>query len=75
MLKRFLSYYKPYKVLFIFDMLASLLVALIVFLTSTNKLLNALRMYNKNERLSSTDEGAELVRIRRSKKLYEELCK
>ncbi len=29
MLKRFLSYYKPYKVMFIFDMLASLLVAVV----------------------------------------------
>ncbi len=54
---------------------ACLLVTLIVLLVLTNKLLNAVRMYNKNERLSSTEEGAELVKIRRSKKLYEQLCR
>ena len=42
MLKRFLAYYKPHKVLFFFDMLAALLVALIaiVYPIITRTMLN-----------------------------------
>jgi len=42
MLKRFLSYYKPHKKMFVLDMLASLFIALIgmVYPIVTNKMLN-----------------------------------
>ncbi len=42
MLKKFISYYKPHKKLFIMDMLASLLVSVIgmVYPVVTNKMLN-----------------------------------
>ena len=52
MLKRFLSYYKPHKLIFTFDMLASLLVALIaiVYPIVTRTMLNDL-IPNKNYRM------------------------
>ncbi|MBE6600115.1 MAG: ABC transporter ATP-binding protein [Ruminococcaceae bacterium] len=52
MLKRFLSYYKPHKKLFIMDMLASLIVALtaILYPIITRKMLNDL-IPNKNFKL------------------------
>ncbi|MCQ2455711.1 MAG: ABC transporter ATP-binding protein/permease [Clostridia bacterium] len=52
MLKRFISYYKPYKLLFILDMAASLLISAIglVYPVVTNKMLNDL-IPNKNYRM------------------------
>ena len=52
MLKRFLAYYRPHKVIFIFDMIASLLVALIaiVYPIVTRTMLNDL-IPNKNYRM------------------------
>ncbi len=48
-------------------------VMLIVTLFSLKKLLNAVRMYSKNERLSASDEGKRVLTIRRYKKVYEQL--
>lgn len=42
----------------------------IVFLVCLNNFLNALRIYRKNENLSSTEEGVKLLQIR----AYKELC-
>ena len=52
MLKRFLSYYKPHKLIFTLDMLASLFVALIaiVYPIVTRTMLNDL-IPNKNYRM------------------------
>ncbi len=52
MFKRFISYYKPHRVVFIFDMLAALLVALvgIVYPIVTRRMLNDL-IPNKNYRM------------------------
>ena len=49
---------------------ALFVVFLIVFGVMTNKLLNALRINRANEKLSSTEEGKRLVRIREAKELY-----
>ncbi len=49
------------------------LVAFIVFAVFTNKLINTLRIYTANERLTSTEEGEELFQIREYKDLYEAL--
>ncbi len=49
---------------------AFFVVFLIVFGVMTNKLLNALRINRANEKLSSTEEGKRLVRIREAKELY-----
>ena len=46
----------------------------IVTLICFNKFLNAMRMRGKNEKLSSTEEGAQLLQIRRYKKIYEYLA-
>ena len=49
-------------------------VTLLAFFVATsfaNKFLNACRIYGKNERLSSTEEGARLEEIRAYKELYE----
>lgn len=48
-------------------------VLFIVALFFTNKLLNAVRMFSRNERLSASDEGKRLLQIRRLKKLYNQL--
>ena len=48
-------------------------VLFIVFLIFTNKFLNAARMRRANEKLSSTDDGEELLEIRRYKAWYEQL--
>lgn len=42
----------------------------LVFLVCLNHFLNALRIYGKNEKLSSTEEGAKLLKLRS----YMELC-
>ncbi len=44
--------------------------AFIVFIVFANKLINALRMNAANEKLSSTEEGAQLEQIRKYKELY-----
>ena len=49
-------------------------VLFIVTLICLNKFLNAMRMRGKNEKLSSTEEGAKLLQIRRYKKIYEYLA-
>ena len=45
----------------------------VVFMIVANKYINAGRMYRKNERLSSTEEGLRLLEIRDYKELYEAL--
>lgn len=45
-------------------------VAFIVFLSTSNKFLNACRIYNKNEKVSSTEAGERLLEIREYKDLY-----
>ncbi len=42
----------------------------IVFAVFTNKMINAFRMYNKNENLTSTEDGEKLFDIRERKALY-----
>ena len=49
------------------------LVLFIAFMVITNKYINAGRMYRKNERLSSTEDGLRLLEIREYKELYEAL--
>ena len=44
------------------------------FIVTANKLINACRMYNLNEKLSSTEEGERVLEIRQYKALYEALC-
>ena len=46
----------------------------IATLVCFNKFLNAMQMRGKNEKLSSTEEGAKLLQIRRYKKIYEYLA-
>ena len=46
----------------------------IVAVACFNKFLNALRIYRKNEKLSSTEEGKKLLKIRRYKTIYEYLA-
>lgn len=46
----------------------------IVTLICFNKFFNAMRMRGKNEKLSSTEEGAKLLELRRYKKIYEYLA-
>ena len=48
-------------------------VAFIASLVATNKFFNACRMYNMNEKLSSTEEGRSILDIRQYKELYEAL--
>ena len=48
-------------------------VLFIFWVAFTNKLLNAVRIYAKNERLSSTEDGNRLATIRAYVSLYEEL--
>ena len=48
-------------------------VLFIVFMVFANKLINAVRMYTKNERLSSTEEGEKLLQIRSYRELYESM--
>jgi tetratricopeptide (TPR) repeat protein len=48
-------------------------VLFLVLLFFTNKLLNAVRIYGKNERLQSSEEGKRLVIIRAYAKLYQKL--
>jgi hypothetical protein len=48
-------------------------VLFIAFMIITNKYINAGRMYRKNERLSSTEDGLRLLEIRDYKELYEAL--
>jgi hypothetical protein len=50
-------------------------VALVVNLVFTNKLLNVVRMYRLNERDDSTDLGRKLVNVRNYIELYEEFAK
>lgn len=45
----------------------------VIFMVVTNKYINAGRMYRKNERLSSTEEGLRLLEISAYKELYEAL--
>ncbi|MBQ7879574.1 MAG: hypothetical protein IJ317_02885, partial [Clostridia bacterium] len=45
----------------------------IVFGVASNKLINTSRINRANEKLSSTEEGKKLVRIREYKELYERL--
>jgi hypothetical protein len=45
----------------------------VVFMVVTNKYINAGRMYRKNERLSSTEDGLRILEIRAYKELYEAL--
>ena len=49
-------------------------VLFVVTLICFNKFLNAMQMRGKNEKLSSTEEGAKLLQIRRYKKIYEYLA-
>ncbi len=49
---------------------AGILVFFIVFAVFSNRLINAQRMYKRNERLTSTEEGEELFEIREYKELY-----
>jgi len=49
------------------------IVLFIAFMIVTNKYINAGRMYRKNERLSSTEDGLRLLEIRDYKELYEAL--
>ena len=49
------------------------LVAFIVFTLFSNKFLNASRIYRRNEKLSSTEDGERLQEIRAYKALYSEL--
>lgn len=51
------------------------LVAFIVFIFFANKLLNVGRIYRRNERLSSTEDGERLQEIRAYKDLYGELLR
>ena len=46
----------------------------IVAVACLNTLLNAVRIYRKNEKLSSTEEGKRLLKIRRYKTIYEYLA-
>ena len=46
----------------------------IIAVACLNKFLNALRIYRKNEKLSSTEEGKKLLKIRRYKAVYEYLA-
>lgn len=46
---------------------------LFVFIVFANRFLNGIRMYRKNERLSSTEEGERLLVIRAYKELYQDL--
>lgn len=48
-------------------------VLFVAFMIVTNKYINAGRMYRKNERLSSTEDGLRLLEIRDYKDLYEAL--
>ena len=49
-------------------------VLFIVAVACFNKFYNALRIYRKNEKLSSTEEGKKLLKIRRYKEIYEYLA-
>lgn len=49
------------------------LVLFVAFMIITNKYINAGRMYRKNERLSTTEEGLRLLEIRDFKELYQAL--
>lgn len=52
-------------------------IAFVLFIVSVacfNKFYNALRIYRKNEKLSSTEEGKKLLRIRKYKEIYEYLA-
>ena len=49
------------------------LICFIVFGVCTNKFINACRIHNANERLSSTEEGARVELLREYKELYEYL--
>ena len=53
---------------------AASFVLFIVAVACLNKFLNALRIYRKNEKLSSTEEGKKLLKIRRYKTIYEYLA-
>ena len=53
---------------------AASFVLFIVAVACLNKLLNAVRIYRKNEKLSSTEEGKKLLKIRRYKTIYEYLA-
>ena len=53
---------------------AAAFVLFIVAVACFNKFLNALRIYRKNEKLSSTEEGKKLLKIRRYKTIYEYLA-
>lgn len=46
---------------------------LFVFIVFANRFLNGIRMYRRNERLSSTEEGLRLLEIRAYKELYQDL--
>ncbi len=48
-------------------------VVFIVFVLIANKLINNLRMYRKNERISASDDGRRLMQIRDYKTIYEAL--
>ena len=48
-------------------------VCFIVFGVMTNKLINTVRIYRANEKLSSTEEGKKLIKVREYKELYERL--
>ncbi len=52
---------------------ASFFVVFIVFLLIANKLINNLRMYRANERLSASEDGKRLLQIRDYKAIYQAL--
>jgi hypothetical protein len=45
----------------------------IVFGVMSNKLINTMRINRANEKLSSTEEGKKLIKVREYKELYERL--
>ena len=49
-------------------------VLFIIAVAGCNKFYNALRIYRKNEKLSATEEGRKLLKIRRYKAIYEYLA-
>lgn len=52
---------------------AAFVVFFIVFAICSNRFLNGLRMYRKNERIEETEEGERLLEIQALKKIYEGL--
>lgn len=55
-------------------LIAGFFLSFIAFIVCTNKFLNNLRMRRANEKLSSTEDGARLEKIREYKEIYEYLA-